>query len=48
MNGKVSASFAISEMRTNGDKIKAWAQQSNNLLLKTLATEVLQAAGGAK
>lgn len=45
MNGKISASFAILELRTNGNKIKMWAQQSDNLLLKTFATEVMQAAG---
>lgn len=44
-NKSVSFQFADNEMRSNGDKIKAWAAQNDNLLLKQLANEVLVAAG---
>lgn len=37
--------FAIDEMRQRGNKIKAWAQQSDNELLRILASEVIEAAG---
>lgn len=45
---KISFVFAINEMRERGDKIKAWAQQSDNFLLKSLAQEVIKTAGEAQ
>lgn len=45
-NNKVSFEFATNEMRTNGTNIRKWANQSDNLLLKSLANEVIAIAGG--
>lgn len=45
-NQPISKSFAINEMRNNGDNIKLWSQQSNNILLKTFACEVIAVARG--
>ncbi len=42
-NNAVSFEFAVTEMRDNGDNIRKWSK-SDNLLLKSLATEVIQAA----
>lgn len=49
MNGKtVSFNVASDEMRQNGTKIRQWAQQNENLLLKALANEVIDVfEGGA-
>lgn len=45
---QISFQFAVNEMRQHGDKIKAWATQNENLLLKQLANEVIAAAGEAR
>jgi len=41
----VSFKFVSNEMATNGANIRKWAAQNDNLLLKTLALEVLEVAG---
>lgn len=40
----VSVFFAKNELRQHGDKIHEWAAQSDNVLLKTLALEVITVA----
>lgn len=45
----VSFKYASQQMAANGDKIKQWAAESDNLLLKSLAQEVIDiAAQGAR
>jgi len=44
-NKPVSFEFAVNEMRTNKANIQAWAQQSDNPFLKSLACEVIAVAG---
>lgn len=44
-NDTVFFEFAINEMLAHGDEIRKWAQQTDNLLLKQLASEVIEAAG---
>lgn len=46
-NHTVSFEFATNQVRQRGDKIREWAAQNDNLLLKSLASEVLAVAGGA-
>lgn len=41
----ISKEFAISEMRDNGDMIRKWSRQAHNSFLKSLAEEVIMAAG---
>lgn len=42
----VSAAFAFNEMRQRGEKIRKWAAQNDNLLLKQCANAVLEASEG--
>lgn len=45
---QISFQFAVHEMRQHGDKIKVWATQNENLLLKQLAIEVIAVAVEAR
>ncbi|MCX9085303.1 MAG: hypothetical protein OIN87_10975 [Candidatus Methanoperedens sp.] len=45
-SNKVSYEFANNEMRQSGEKIRSWAQQSDNILLKSLALEVIAITEG--
>jgi len=42
----VSFKYASIQMATNAEKIKQWATQSDNLLLQSLAQEVIEVAEG--